>query len=245
MFSLSEFKNVSILIGAVTETESLRKTVDTVLGLCSHDDLAEIMICYPDRVTPECLAVINELTSRNGDVPVISFEQTFPFMSFIVEMIGKAKGSHCITIDSDLALDLTLIPQMIEGAKKEPDTIFSASRWLGGNKFEGYGKIKNTVNFLSQKFLSVLYSSNLTDFTIPMQIAPTELYRSIRFEETNFALLLEMVLKPLRLGTKFIELPTDCHSRTQGKSSNSTLQLLSYLKVAFRVRFMSKSKILK
>ncbi len=245
MFLLSEFKNVSILIGAVTETDSLKKTVDTVLGICNHGDLAEIMICYPDRVTPECLAVINELTSKNGDVPVVSFEQTFPFMSFIVEMFGKAKGSHCITIDSDLALDLTLIPQMIEGAKKEPDTIFSASRWVGGTKFEGYGKIRNAVNFLSQKFLSFLYSSDLTDFTIPMQIAPTELYRSIRFEETNFALLLEMVLKPLRLGCRFKELPTDCHSRKQGKSSNSTLQLLSYLKVALRVRFMPKNKILK
>lgn len=245
MFSLSEFKNVSILIGAVTETDSLRQTVDTVLGVCNHGDLAEIMICYPDRVTPECLAVINELTSQSRDVPVISFEQTFPFMAFIVEMIEKAKGSHCITIDSDLALDLSLIPQMIDGAKKEPDTIFSASRWLGGNKFEGYGKAKNIVNFLSQKFLSLLYSSDLTDFTIPMQIAPTGLYRSIRFEETNFAILLEMVLKPLRLGYKFKELPTDCHSRKQGKSSNSTLQLLSYLKVALRVRFMPKEKILR
>lgn len=245
MFLVSEFKNVSILTGAVTETDSLRETVNTVLALCNHDDIAEIVICYPDRVTPECLSVINELTSLNCDVPIVSFEQTFPFMSFIVEMIDKAKGSHCITIDSDLALDLTLIPQMIEGAKKEPDTIFSASRWLGGNEFEGYGKIKNIINFLSQKFLSVLYSSNLTDFTIPMQIAPTKLYRSINFEETNFALLLEMVLKPLRLGTKFKELPTDCRSRKQGKSSNSTLQLLSYLKVALRVRFMPKDKILR
>lgn len=242
---MSEFKNVSILIGAVTETDSLRTTVDTVLGLCRHEDLAEIMICYPDRATPECLAVINELTDRNCDVPIISFKQSLPFMSFIIEMFDRAKGSHCVSIDSDLALDLNLIPQMIDGAKKEPDTIFSASRWLEKGSFEGYGKIKNIINYLSQKFLSVLYSSNLTDFTIPMQIAPTELYRSIKFEETNFAILLEMVLKPLRLGYRFKELPTACHSRKQGKSSNSTIQLLSYFKVALKIRFTPKEKILK
>ena len=242
---MSEFKNVSILIGAVTETDSLRTTVDTVLGICRHEDLAEIMICYPDRVTPECFAVINELTQRNCDVPVVSFKQTLPFMAFIVEMIDRAKGSHCITIDSDLALDLNLIPQMIDGAKKEPDTIFSASRWLEKGSFEGYGKTKNIVNFLSQKFLSVLYASDLTDFTIPMQIAPTELYRSIKFEETNFAILLEMVLKPLRLGCSFKELPTVCRARKQGKSSNSTIQLLSYLKVALKIRFTPKDNILR
>lgn len=242
---MSVFKNVSILIGAVTETNSLRKTVDTVLDICNNEDLAEIMICYPDRVTPECFNVINELTARESGVPVVSFMQSLPFMSFIVEMFEKAKGSHCITIDSDLALDLTLIPQMIEGAKKEPDTVFSASRWLEKSDFQGYGKVKNIINYLSQKFLSVLYSSNLTDFTIPMQIAPTELYRSIKFEETNFAILLEMVLKPLRLGYKFTEIPTYCHSRKQGKSSNSPIQLLSYLKVALHVRFMPKNNILK
>ena len=146
---MSEFRNVSILIGAVTETDSLRKTVDTVLGLCSHEDLSEIMICYPDRVTPECLAVINELTARGGDVPVISFEQTYPFMSFIVEMIEKAKGSHCITVDSDLALDLTLIPQMIEGAKKEyRDILPERLVWGEYIPVVGYKDAEKIENFI-------------------------------------------------------------------------------------------------
>ena len=242
---MAEFSGVSIVTGAVTETESLRRTVEFILENCNHEDLAEIVIGYPDRATPECVAVINELEAQPRDVRVWGFRQTMPKIGFLIEAFDFAKGSHVITVDSDMALDLELIPKMIEGAKKEPDTIFSASRWLGGNKFEGYNKFKKLLNFSAQKFLAVLYQSKLTDFTIPFQIAPTELLRSINFEETSFALFMELVLKPVRLGCKIKELPSDCRERTQGKSSNSFATIPLYLKTALHIRFMPKDKILK
>ncbi len=232
------------MTGAVSETESLRKTISTLLEICNHDDVTEILICYPDRVTPECLAVINELAQLKCDVPIKVFKQKSPFMAFVRDLIEAAEGSHCILVPSDMALDLSVVPPMIEGAKKEPDTIFSASRWLRGCEFYGYGKIKKLINYCGQKFLSVLYMRNLTDFTDPVQIAPSELYKSINFEETRFPIFAEMILKPIRLGYKFKELPTNCYERTDGKSSNSAGEILSYLRVALHIRFMPKKDIL-
>lgn len=242
---MTGFSGVSIVTGAVTETDSLRNTVEFILENCNHNDLAEIIIGYPERATSECVAVIRELESMQSNVSVWSFVQKRPKLGFLTEAFDFAKGSHVITVDSDMALDLELIPRMIENAKKEPDTIFSASRWLGGNKFDGYNKFKMALNFCSQKFLAVLYQSKLTDFTIPFQIIQTELLRSINFEETGFAIFIEMVLKPVRLGCKIKELPTDCHGRKQGKSNNSFAQLPSYLKTALHIRFMKKDDILK
>ena len=241
---MADFK-VSVLTGAVTETESLRKTVMTVLETCNHSDLAEIIICYPDRVTPECKAVIDELCSMPCDVPVIPYKQVLPRMGFIKELIEMAKGTHCITVDSDLALDVTLIPEMIKVAKSEPDVIVSASRWMKGGNFSGYNPAKLVLNFAAQKFLSVLFGGNLTDYTIPFQIAPVKVYKSINFESNEFPLLLELVLKPLRLGSEFIEVPTECRAREQGKSSNSFLQTAKYLSTALRIRFMKKEDIIK
>ena len=241
---MGEFR-VSVLTGAVTETDSLRKTVLTVLEACSHSDLAEIIIGYPDRATPECLAVIDELCSMRCDVPIIAYKQTLPRMGFIKELIQMAKGTHCITVDSDLALDISLIPQMIERAKAEPDVVVSASRWLKGCDFSGYNPAKLVVNYAAQKFLSLLFMSRLTDFTIPFQIAPTKLYKSINFESNEFPILLELVLKPLRLGCEFVEIPTNCYGRKQGKSSNSFGQTAKYLTTAFHIRFMKKEDIIK
>lgn len=241
---MSGFTGVSIMLGAVSETDSLRETVRTVLELCDHKDLTEIIIGYPDRITDESLAVVKELSEMEGDVPMVTFRQIRPFMSGINDMIDVARGSHCMLLASDMALDLSVIPDMIEKTKAAPDVIHSVSRWKKGCKFYGYGNVKRVINFCAQKFLAVLYMKNLTDFTIPVQIAPAELYKSIKFEEEGFPFLLEMVLKPVRLGYRFTETPTNCYSRKEGKSSNSFMQTADYLRIALHIRFMNKKDIL-
>lgn len=241
---MSEFKNLSIMTGAVTETDSLRETVNTLLSVCSKDDLKEIIICYADRTTPETMEVLRELKEAPQDVPIVVMKQKRPFMACINDAIDVAKGSHCLLVASDMPLDLSGIPVLIEMAKKDPDTIHSLSRWMKGCKFYEYGKFKKALNFFAQKFLAVLYMRKMTDFTNPVQIAPAELYKSIRFEETGFPFLLEMVLKPIRLGYKFTETPTNCYPRKEGKSSNSVKQTAAYLRVALHIRFMPEKDIL-
>ncbi len=241
---MKKFKNISIMLGAVTESFTLIETVEKILSICNPSDLCEIIICYSEKATIECIDALNKLKGLKVEVPIIILQQKRPAMASINDIIDAAQGSHCLLLASDMALDLDTVPVLIELAKKNPNTIHSVSRWKKGCKFYGYGKIKRIVNFFAQKFLAILYMRNLTDFTIPVQIAPAELYKSIRFEETGFSFLLEMVLKPIRLGYKFTETPTNCYSRKEGKSSNSNKQLLGYLKVALHVRFMKKEDIL-
>lgn len=239
-----EFVNLSIMMGAVTEVETLRQTVDAVLELCDHKDLREIIICYSDRSTKESLEVCREIKEKKADVPIVIMKQTRPYMACVNDTIDASRGSHCLLLASDMALDLSTVPVLIEKAKKEPEVIHSVSRWMKGCKFYGYGKIKKVINFFAQKFLAVLFMRNMTDFTIPVQIAPAQLYKSIKFEEYRFPFLLEMVLKPIRLGYKFTETPTNCYSRKEGKSSNSARQTFDYLRVALHIRFMKKTDIL-
>lgn len=239
------FYGVSVMLGAVTETDSLRETVNTVIRLCNDGDIAEIIIDYPDRITEQCKAVVDELSQAQLGVPIVTFKQTRPFMGGICDAIDAAKGSHCLLLASDMALDLGCVPKMIEIVKQQPDVIAKCSRWLPGCKFYDYGIIKKAANRLAQSYLRTLYRAKLTDFTIPVQIAPSAIYKSISFEQTNFALLLEMVLKPLRLGCKFVEIPTNCYPRTDGKSSNSLGQIPEYFKTSLHVRFMKKQDILK
>ena len=242
---MNEFRDVSILMGAVTETDSLRETVLTVLKLCDHADLREIIICYSQHATPECLAVISELESMDCDVPIVGLRQKRPGLSGFMDMFEIARGSHCIFGASDLALDLTCTPVMIEYAKQDPECIVTISRWLKGCRFYHYGAIKKIMNYCGQIFLRLLYSVDLTDMTTPYQIVPTELYRSIAFEHEDFPFMLEMVLKPLRLGYRFLEIPSNCYGRKEGKSSNSFRQTAGFLPVAIHIRFMKKEKILK
>lgn len=242
---MAEFKNATIMMGAVDETDSLRETVLTILELCDHKDLREIIIGYSQKVTPESKAVVDEMAALDTDVPIVTFMQKRKGISGLVDMIDVARGSHCILVASDMALDLDCVAKMIEEAKKSGDTIISSSRWLKGCEFYDYSKIKHFLNFVAQIFLRILFRAKITDFTNPCQIAPTELYQSIEWENEGFPILIEMVLKPLKLGYKFSEVPTNCYPRKQGKSKNSFKQTAMYLSTALHIRFMNKKDVLK
>ena len=242
---MNQFQSVSVLLGAVTETDTLRETVNTILQVCDHGDLREIIICYSQHATPECVNVIRELAAMETDVPIVTFMQTRRHIAGLIDMFEAARGSHCIFAATDLALDLSCMPVMIENAKKDPEQIVTISRWLEGCRFYGYSPVKKLFNFLGQHFLRVLFRTDLTDLTTPYQIVPAELYKSIRYENEDFPFMLEMLLKPLRLGYRFKEIPSNCYGRKQGRSNNSILQTAAFLPTAIHIRFMKKEQILK
>ena len=243
---MTEFESLTIVLGAVTETDSLTETVRFILSACNHSDLKEILIICSQNITEHSREAVESILNNQADVPVIAITQTEPGIAGGIRCgIENASGTHCIFLSSDFAEDLEILPVMIEKVKQSPSRIVSASRWLKGQKFYGYGRFKKLLNFCAQIFLKVLFISPLTDFTNPVQIAPSELYKSLSLESTGFSILLELVLKPLKLGYEFEEVPSNCYSRKQGKSNNSYAQLPSYLHTALRTRFMKKEDMLK
>ena len=56
---------------------------------------------------------------------------------------------------------------------------------------------------------------------------------------------LETALKPIKLGIKIHEIPSSWSARREGESQNSLLQTFKYLKIAFKVKFEKREKLLK
>lgn len=239
-----EFKSLTVVVGANDEKQSLVQTVDAVMSTCSAD-MDRILLVRPAKVSEECLSAIRELEAKYPGVAA-DFVQTRPHVGGAIrDGFDTAATSHILLLPGDMAISLNVIPAMIEGVKKEPDTIFKISRWLNKNSFHGYDPLKKLFNACGQMFLRVLFGVKITDLTCPVQIMPTELYKSIDWQELNFPFLEEMVLVPLRLGTKITEIPAACYGRTEGRSGNSVRQTALYLKTALRIRFSSAKKLLK
>lgn len=242
---MPKFEKLSVLTGAVDETESLEHTVNEIIRVCDPADLEEIIILKAPHITPECEAVIDKLLREDYPVPIYAPEQKGRGIGSLVEMFDMAKGSHCMLTVTDNAVDHNDIPNMLDIVKQNGDVIAKTSRWMPGCKFVGYSKVRRVMNYLGQIYLKMLFGRVSSDYTSPYQIAPTELYRSIKWESEGFPILLELVLKPARLGYKFVEIPTNCYGRTQGKSNNSFRQTAKYLTTALHIRFMKKKDILK
>ena len=243
-----QLQSVSVLMGAVTESACLKKTVEDILSLPQQTRIKEILIAYPkERVTPACKAVLesfeNDCTHSAVNIRVIA--QKTPRLGFFSDLIEIAGGTHCVFFPSDGAMPVSLIKRMVALEKRHPTAIVSSSRWLKKGSFTDYNRLKLTLNKLSQKYLRVLYHTRLTDLTNAVQIAPTRLMQRIRWEETGFSRGMEMVLKPLRLGVKIMEVPTDYAERTEGQSSNSAAELCAYFTTSLRIRCMRKADLLK
>lgn len=240
-----EFNSVTIIIGTTDETDALRKTVDSIMEKCTPQDIGKVLMVKSKNASDGCNNTIKELEEKYFG-KVFGMEQTRPFIGGAIRDGFEASDtSHIMLLPSDLAISLDCVPQMIEKVKLNPEVISKTSRWLKKDSFHHYNGIRKVFNRLSQTFLRVLYNAKLTDFTSPVQTAPSEAYAKSDWRELNFPFLLEMVLVPLRLGYKFEEIPVDCYGRQEGKSKNSVKQTALYLKTAIRIRFTPKSKLVK
>lgn len=242
---MKEFKSVSIVISTVNEDASLRETVSTLLETCNHEDIAELYLLVGSRATDNCLAAIKDIKNSATDVPVKVFRQSYPGIGAdLNKFFMLPTGSHVMCISGDGNLDPSQVHSFIEYAKKSPDYIIVGSRWLDKDGFRGYDPFKKVLNFAARIFLSILYNTDRTEFTQPFQICPIEMFRNIRWEEKMHPLFIEVMIKPIRLGMKSREIPTQWKKRTDGKPNRNGLYFLPYLKTALHVRFMKKSDIL-
>ncbi len=240
-----KFNSVTIIVGTTNEKDSLITTVDTIMNTCNHDDIDKILLVKSKDASEGCNYAIGLLEEKYKG-KVFGLEQTRPYVGGAIrDGFDKVESSHTMLLPSDLAIDLSCVPVMIESVRKKPDVISKTSRWLKRGSFHNYGASKQLLNKAAQIFLRILYNAGLTDFTSPVQTAPTEAYHNAVWQELNFPFLLEMVLVPLRAGYSFEEIPVECFERKEGFSRNSAKQTALYLKTALRVRFTPVKNLIK
>lgn len=240
-----KFTSVTIIVGTTNEKESLICTVDTIMNSCSSEDIDKILLVKSKDASENCNFAIGLLEQKYPG-KVFGLEQTRPFVGGAIrDGFDAASSSHIMLLPSDLGVDLRCVPLMIEKVKEKPSVISKTSRWLQKDSFHNYNDTRRLFNKVAQIFLRVLFGIGLTDFTSPVQTAPSEAYEKSNWKELNFPFLLEMVLVPLRLGYAFEEIPVQCFERKEGFSRNSVKQTALYLRTALRVRFTPKSKLVK
>lgn len=241
------YKNTTVLLPAMDETYSLQETVETIAATCKADDLAEIILILCSRSTQKCRETAEQLVQRfEKQMRIYIYDQKRPFVGrAIQEGIDLAVGSHLVMMSSDLETDPKLVERFIELAKKEPDKIITASRWLKGGGFQNYNSVKLVCNMIFEKLIAVFFGVRLSDLTFGYRHFPTKLMQSIEWEEEKHPFFLETALKPLRLGVEFVEIPAFWKARTEGESQNGFFENFRYFKTAWRVKFMPKANILR
>ncbi len=240
-----EYHGTSILVAAINETFSLEQTVRIVRETCSPADVIEILLLLsPKKTTPECIKVAEQLVAESFAIPTSILWQSLPFAGGAYrDGFKAAKGSHVVMMSADLETPPERVLEMVETAKAHPTSIVTMSRWIQGGGFTGYSKLKQACNFIFQKIFSILFWTRLSDLTYAYRIFPLELMNQIAWEEIRHPFFLETSLIPLRLGVRFIELPSHWAPRQEAESQNTFFANFAYFKTAFRIRFTPWRKL--
>lgn len=237
------FSGVTVLLPAVTETDSVAET-GRILQKTSDADINEVIVVVCDKTTPASLARCEALREVFAD-RLRMHHQTLPYLGGAMrEAFQLATSDHVVMMATDLETDPWIVPDFIEQSKAKPKAIITASRWAEGGGFSGYGPHRVAANWTFQHLVSLLYRTKMTDATFGFRLFPTALVKQIRWQGLRHEFLLETVLKPSRLGVEVVEVPTKWKPRGDGESQNSLAMQARYVPTMFRNRIISRSSIL-
>jgi len=237
------FRSLSVILPVINETVSLIKTVEIIEAACGRDVL-EYIVVVCRKTTPASRQICAQLISQYGGRLKL-LEQTLPFLGGALrDSFNFASGSHILMMASDLETAPDEVKDFIAAAKKHPDEIVTGSRWIKGGGFKEYSPVKYLLNFVFQKFFSILYRTPLSDMTYGYRLFPAPLVRAIRWEETRHPFLLETIVKPLRLGVGVREIPAKWAARTEGESQNTFWRNFEYFRIGIKTLFYTREQIL-
>ncbi|WP_162180019.1 glycosyltransferase [Bryobacter aggregatus] len=235
-----------IILPVVDETESLRETVKILL-LENCSDIHQILIVMGKITKPEARAAANALVEQYPGL-IQAKDQKKPFLGGAMQDAFEwASGTHLLMMASDLETNPHDVKAIFAEAKRGNWDIVTTTRWRGEKgapAFEGYNPVKFLANWLFQKSFALLYGTELSDLTYGFRVFKMEWVKKIRWEELRHPLLLETMLKPLRLGARVKEIPTTWKARVEGESHNPFWRNFLYFRIAFKTRFRPERELI-
>jgi len=235
--------DLGIIILAFNEVDSLARTVTEILEL-PLDISFEVLISTSNFASPGCRAMAHKIAAENNKVEV--FYQREPYVAAaVLEATTKLKSKLIIYMSADGETPAKLIPSLVLKQKESDFDIVSASRWIPGGSFTGYGPVKYCTSWAAQKLCKLMYISNLSEFTYGYRIYKRSILVNNNFREIKHPFFLESLLLPIRQGVRIAEVPVNWIPRTEGVSVVGISTLIAYIKPIVRLRFTRKSKFSK
>lgn len=227
--------DVTFLVPARNESASLRATVEAIRRVAGRRCREILVILAPDAPSAT-RQTAERLVAEHAGVVRAQLQQGVGLGRAVAEGFALASAEYVLLMAADLETDPEAIPGFLEKMGEGCWDIVAGSRWLPGGGFEHYGWCKRCANRMFQWFVGRLYGARLTDLTYAYRLYRRKALEGIVWDETGHAMLLECLLKPLRLGVRVGEVPCRWRRRDEGAGGPTWRQGWRYLRLAVRVR---------
>ena len=232
---------VSIIITVFSETSALQATIFRLLQN-NRNYIHEIIIVIARASSQECFQIAANLAVKHSLIKV-HLQSYGPGAGLAVrEGMALATGTYIAIMSADLETEPETIDVMVRKIEQTGCDMVIANRWMKPGGFRGYQPLKLILNWCFQQIFKRVFNTFLGDLTYGFKIIKKEVVRSIKWEGVMHEIFIETTLKPLQNGCHIEQVPTLWIGRRQGRSQNSFLKNLRYVKLAVKLKLTSFKK---
>ncbi len=230
---------ISALVAVYSETDLLVATLER-LKASLGPLLWEFLIIASPKSNPPCLALCHKLSETDPLVKTFMQSDNLGIGWAYRELIPHVTGTHGLILSSDLETNPDDAGLMARTAQQTGADIVCASRWLRSGSFTGYDPFKLVLNYGYNLIFRTLYGIHIHDITFGYRLMKAEVLRTVNWEYGRHEFCAEMLLKPVRLGYRATEVPTNWVKRPEGESKNTFMRNFKFASAAWKIRFAPK-----
>jgi glycosyltransferase involved in cell wall biosynthesis len=225
---------LSIIIPVFNEEKTIKKILDKISSL--YKNLEKEIIIVDDGSTDDTRDILDKLDGKNTHV--ILKEKNSRKGDSLKIGFNHGKGEYVIVRDADLEYDPKDSEKLLDVIKKNPNSIFYGSRFMGS-----YKKM-SSLHFFGNKILTfatnILYGVYLTDMETCYKLFPGKFIRNVKLNSRRFEFEPEITAKAIKSGYKIIEVPISYSGRNFSEGKKITWKDgLSAISTLIKYRFIN------
>ena len=185
--------SLTAIVPVYNEEKFLEKSVENLLKIKTINSIFIVDDCSTDN-SPN---ILNNLTKKDQRISLFK-TTTNSGKGFAINSVKDSiKTDYVIIHDADLEYYPEDIELMLESINKEKLNLVLGSRFRKDNKKQIYYRTYFANKFLSLIF-SLIYFSKFTDIATCYKLMPAQYFKNTAFEESGFAIEVELIAKFLR-----------------------------------------------
>jgi glycosyltransferase involved in cell wall biosynthesis len=208
---------VSFLVAARDEVATIREVLDRIRAL----ELDAQIIGVDDGSTDGTAEAVERWRTEHGNV--ILLRQTARGKGAAIRRaLEHAAGEITVIQDADMEYDPSDVPALIEPIERGVADVVFGSRLLGGRPQRAYLFWHLVGNRLLSFLTNVLYNTTISDMETGYKALRTEVLRSLRLTQDDFAIEPELTGEVCRRGLRIYQLPIAYYGRTYAEGKKIT-----------------------
>jgi glycosyltransferase involved in cell wall biosynthesis len=210
---------VSFLIAAHDEVATIREVLDRIRAL----DLDAQIVAVDDGSTDGTAKAIESWRGEHDSDDVVLLRQAHRGKGAAIRRaIQHADGEIAVIQDADMEYDPADVPALIEPIERGAADVVFGSRLLGGRPQRAYLFWHLVGNRFLSLVTNVLYNTTISDMETGYKAFRTDVLRSLRLTQDDFAIEAELTGEVCRRGLRIYQLPIAYYGRTYAEGKKIT-----------------------